>query len=100
MLWLQFYREGRNKGFSVLVWTPLISICLSVHFVFFRVSNQHTFGIVFHINLSSPELRLRHRKMISDVILEWLTQKDSEEKLATALGRPRGSGVAKTQALE
>jgi len=93
-------QRGQEQGLFRSALDPVDVHMLISAFCFFRVSNQHTFGIVFHMDLSSPELRLRHRKMISDVILEWLTQKDSEEKLATALGRPRGSGVAKTQALK
>jgi len=88
-------QRGQEQGRFRSALDPVDVHILISAFCFFRVSNQHTFGIVFHMDLSSPELRLRHRKMISDVILEWLTQKDSEEKLVTALGRPRGSGVAK-----
>src|SRR5215203_5400094 len=88
-------RRGQDQGLFRSDLDPVDVHMLISAFCFFRVSNQHTFGIVLHMDLSSPELRLRHRKMISDVILEWLTQKDSEEKLVTALGRPRGSGVAK-----
>jgi hypothetical protein len=39
---------------------------------FFRVSNRHTFGALFDCDLSSPELRNRHRKMFTDAVLRFL----------------------------
>ncbi len=38
-------------------------------FCFFRVSNRHTFSTLFDRDLSSPELRARHKRMIGDAIL-------------------------------
>jgi len=39
---------------------------------FFRVSNRHTFGALFDCDLSSPELRNRHRKMFTDAVLRFV----------------------------
>ncbi|HEY8289346.1 MAG TPA: TetR/AcrR family transcriptional regulator [Acetobacteraceae bacterium] len=39
---------------------------------FFRVSNRHTFGTLFHYDVSSPALRGKHRRMIADAILRLL----------------------------
>lgn len=93
-------QRGQEQGLFRSGLDPVDVHMLISAFCFFRVSNQHTFGIVFHVDLSSPELRQRHRKMIGDVVLGWLAQKDPEGKLATALGRPRGSGAVKTRALK
>lgn len=42
-------------------------------FCFFRVSNQHTFRTIFNRDLSAPEIQARHRTMISDAVLSYLT---------------------------
>lgn len=39
---------------------------------FFRVSNRHTFGAIFNRDLMSKDLKLRHRQLISDMILAYL----------------------------
>jgi len=38
-------------------------------FCFFRVSNRHTFGTLFGWDLTAPELRKRHKRMIGDAII-------------------------------
>lgn len=40
---------------------------------FFRVSNRHTFGALFHCDLSEPQTYARHRGMAADMILGYLT---------------------------
>ncbi|GAA3836524.1 TetR/AcrR family transcriptional regulator [Sphaerisporangium flaviroseum] len=42
-------------------------------FCFFRVSNQHTFGALFGRDLTAPEHRARHRKMIGEMVVAYLT---------------------------
>ena len=42
-------------------------------FCFFRVSNRHTFGTIFRRDLSAPEFYGRHKQMISDAVLNYLT---------------------------
>jgi AcrR family transcriptional regulator len=38
-------------------------------FCFFRVSNKHTFGKIFQVDLSSRTLRGKHKRMIVDAVL-------------------------------
>ncbi|GAA2455128.1 TetR/AcrR family transcriptional regulator [Actinomadura vinacea] len=39
----------------------------------FRISNQHTFGTLFKRDLNAPEHRARHREMIGEMIVAYLT---------------------------
>ncbi|TGE00697.1 TetR family transcriptional regulator [Methylobacterium nonmethylotrophicum] len=39
---------------------------------FFRVSNRHTFGAIFSVDLDAPALRARHKRMIGDAVLGML----------------------------
>ncbi|GJD48047.1 HTH-type transcriptional repressor NicS [Methylobacterium crusticola] len=39
---------------------------------FFRVSNRHTFGAIFGIDLSEPALRARHKRMIGEAVIRLL----------------------------
>jgi AcrR family transcriptional regulator len=41
-------------------------------FCVFRVSNQHTFGVLFDRDLTSPDLRDRYRKMLADMVVSYL----------------------------
>jgi AcrR family transcriptional regulator len=41
-------------------------------FCVFRVSNQHTFGVLFDRDLTSPDLRDRYRKMLGDMVVSYL----------------------------
>jgi AcrR family transcriptional regulator len=69
-------RRGEEAGLFRSGLDPVDVHMLISAFCFFRVSNRHTFGIVFQRNLAAPELRERHREMISDVILAWVTGGD------------------------
>jgi AcrR family transcriptional regulator len=42
-------------------------------FCFFRVSNQHTFGALFGRDLTAPEHRARHRAMVGEMAVAYLT---------------------------
>ncbi|MFC5746187.1 TetR/AcrR family transcriptional regulator [Actinomadura rugatobispora] len=42
-------------------------------FCFFRISNQHTFGALFGRDLAAPEHRDRHREMIGEMVVAYLT---------------------------
>jgi AcrR family transcriptional regulator len=35
----------------------------------FRVSNRHTFGVIFGVDFNDPAVRRRHRKVISDTVV-------------------------------
>src|SRR5215207_221571 len=82
-------QRGQDQGLFRSDLDPVDVHVLISAFCFFRVSNQYTFGIVFQRDLSSPELRQRHRTMISEVVLGWLAQKKLEGEPAAAPGRPR-----------
>ena len=41
-------------------------------FCFFRVSNRHTFGTIFHRDLSEPAIYVRHKQMITEAVLAYL----------------------------
>jgi len=41
-------------------------------FCVFRVSNQHTFGVIFDRDLTSPDLRDRYGKMLADMVVSYL----------------------------
>ncbi|MCO5731229.1 TetR family transcriptional regulator [Rhizobium sp. SSA_523] len=42
-------------------------------FCFFRVSNRYTFGTIFHRDLSEPETYNRHKRMIADAVVAYVT---------------------------
>ncbi|MFH6782059.1 MULTISPECIES: TetR family transcriptional regulator [Methylobacterium] len=39
---------------------------------FFRVSNRHTFGAIFSVDLDAPALRARHKRMVGDAVIGML----------------------------
>ena len=41
-------------------------------FCVFRISNQHTFGVIFDRDLTNPDLRDRYRKMLADMVVSYL----------------------------
>jgi AcrR family transcriptional regulator len=41
-------------------------------FCVFRISNQHTFGVIFDRDLTSPGLRDRYRTMLADMVVSYL----------------------------
>jgi AcrR family transcriptional regulator len=41
-------------------------------FCVFRVANQHTFGVIFERDLTSPDLRDRYREMLADMVVSYL----------------------------
>jgi AcrR family transcriptional regulator len=41
-------------------------------FCVFRISNQHTFGVLFNRDLTSPDLRDRYREMLADMVVSYL----------------------------
>jgi AcrR family transcriptional regulator len=42
-------------------------------FCVFRIANRHTFGFLFKRDLTSPELRDHHRRMLGDMVVAYLT---------------------------
>lgn len=65
-------RRGEEEG----VFRPGIDV-LDVHllissFCFYRVSNRHTFGEIFQVNLPDEDIRQRHKTMICDAVLRYI----------------------------
>lgn len=65
-------RRGEREG----VFRPGIDV-LDVHllissFCFYRVSNRHTFGEIFQIDLPDEQVRQRHKQMICEAVLRYL----------------------------
>jgi AcrR family transcriptional regulator len=47
-------------------------------FCFFRVSNRHTFGLLFGRDLSNPALRGRHKRLATDAVLRALERRNDK----------------------
>ena len=45
---------------------------LITSFCFYRISNEHTFDLVFGTKLRAPPIRQRHREMIAEAVLAYL----------------------------
>ncbi len=41
-------------------------------FCIFRMANRHTFGAIFDRDLTAPELRARYRRMLGDMVVDYL----------------------------
>lgn len=65
--------RGREQGLFRTDITPLDLHMLISAYCFFRVSNRYTFGTVFNCDLSEPATRRRHKKLIVDVVLRYLS---------------------------
>ncbi|MCJ2032822.1 TetR family transcriptional regulator [Methylobacterium sp. J-068] len=42
-------------------------------FCFFRVANRHTFEAIFQVDFADPAARERHKRMIGDAVIRYLT---------------------------
>lgn len=60
--------RGRKEGVFRADLDPVDVHLLISAFCFFRVSNRHTFGIIFDRDLSDPKLRKRHKKIIIEAV--------------------------------
>ncbi len=64
--------EGRASGdFTTEADAIDVHMMISA-FCFFRIANQHTFGTLFGRDLTAPEHRARHRKMVGEMIVAYL----------------------------
>lgn len=64
--------RGRRAGlFRAGITATDLHLLISA-FCFFRVSNRHTFGTLFDCDLTSPAIRRKHKRLISDAILRVL----------------------------
>ena len=61
--------RGREAGVFRGDLTPEDVHMMISAFCFFRVSNRHSFGTLFNQDLAAPELRERHKAMITEAIL-------------------------------
>lgn len=53
-------------------------------FCFYRVSNRHTFGEIFQIDLSDEQVKLRHKAMICDAVLRYIQTEHRPENSPVA----------------
>jgi AcrR family transcriptional regulator len=75
--------RGRKDGVFRREVDPIDLHMLISAFCFFRVSNRYTFGTIFHRDVSAPEYYNRHKAMIADAVLAYVTMADG-----TASSRP------------
>ncbi len=65
-------RRGVEEG----VFRPGIEVIdlhmLMSSFSFYRVSNRHTFGEIFQIDLSDEAIKLRHKQMLCEAVLNYI----------------------------
>ena len=67
--------RGRKQGEFRSDIDPVDVHLMISAFCFFRVSNRHTFGAIFEMDLSDPKLRKRHKRMIVDAIEQFVEAK-------------------------
>jgi AcrR family transcriptional regulator len=65
-------RRGAEEGVFRAGLDPLDVHLLMSSFCFYRVSNRHTFGEIFHIDLPDEGIKQRHREMICESVLRYL----------------------------
>jgi AcrR family transcriptional regulator len=61
--------RGRKSGVFRAHVDPVDVHMLISAFCFFRVSNRPTFGTIFRRDLSAPDIRRRHKRMICDAVI-------------------------------
>jgi AcrR family transcriptional regulator len=64
--------RGKASGLFRQEVDPVDIHLLISSFCFFRVSNRHTFGRLFKLDLSAPALMDRHRAMLTETVLNAL----------------------------
>jgi hypothetical protein len=65
--------RGRETGVFRRDIEPLDLHMLISSQCFFRVTNKHTFGTLFQCDLSVPDIYQRHRQMVVDSVLAYVT---------------------------
>ncbi len=66
-------QRGRERGVIREGLNALDVHMLMSSFCFYRVSNRHTFGWIFDIDLAAAANRERHKQMLCDVVLRYVT---------------------------
>lgn len=65
--------RGRTAGIFVRDCSALDVHMMISGLCFFRVSNRHTFGAIFGCDLSAPDVRTRHKAMIGEMVVSYMT---------------------------
>ena len=65
-------RRGVEEGVFRAGLVPLDVHLLISSFCFYRVSNRHTVGEIFQIDLPDERIKQRHREMICESVLRYL----------------------------
>jgi len=73
---LQALGRTLERGVAEGVFRPGIEV-IDLHmlmsaFCFYRVSNRHTFGDIFQIDLLDEQVKLRHKAMICEAVLRYI----------------------------
>ncbi|MNE60806.1 HTH-type transcriptional repressor NicS [compost metagenome] len=68
----EILRRGAEQGLFRTGLDPLDVHLLISSFCFYRVSNRHTFGEIFQIDLPDESIKQRHREMICESVLRYL----------------------------
>jgi hypothetical protein len=67
--------RGRDEGsFRDDVDAIDVHMLISAYCVF-QVANNSTFGFLFGRDMQSEEIRARHRAMLGDIVVAWLTRR-------------------------
>jgi hypothetical protein len=69
--WARFCAVALRRGVPRRA-GPLDVHLLISSFCFYRVSNRHTFGEIFQIDLPDESIKQRHREMICESVLRYL----------------------------
>lgn len=64
--------RGRATGVFRTAVEPVDLHMMISAFCFFRVSNRHTFGTIFRLDLDDPAIRDKHRRMAADAVVRYL----------------------------
>lgn len=65
-------RRGEAEGLFRSGLNPLDIHMLISSFCFYRVSNRHTFGTIFQIDLSAEDNKQRHKQVICESVLRYM----------------------------
>ncbi|MBK5354044.1 TetR family transcriptional regulator [Pseudomonas sp. TH41] len=65
-------QRGAEEGLFRSDINPLDVHLLITSFCFYRVSNRHTLGEIFQIDLSEESVKQRHREMVCESVLRYL----------------------------
>jgi AcrR family transcriptional regulator len=68
-------RRGRDEG-TIRADVDAIDVHMLISaYCVFQVANNSTFGFLFGRDMQSEEIRARHREMLGDIVVAWLTRR-------------------------